>query len=106
MYGIEVVFPTPLVVPVMKLLSGLEEEPNAIQRRINQLIALQEKMEDVYNSHQQSQNRVKKTFDRKVKEENFQIQDVVLKWEAKMPNAQCAQCDFHRPFTLLLIFFR
>ena len=68
----------------MKLLQGLEEEPNAIQRRINQLISLQEKREDDYKSNQQSQNRIKKTFDRKVKEENFQIQDVVLKWEARI----------------------
>ena len=51
-------------------------------KRINELIALQEKREEVYNRNQQSQNRIKKTFDRKVKEENFQIKDVVLKWEA------------------------
>ena len=68
----------------MKLLQRLEEEPNEIQRRINQLIALQEKREEVYNSNQQSQNRMKKRFDKKVKEENFQIQDVVLKWEARI----------------------
>ena len=67
----------------MKLLQGLEEEPNEIQRRINKLRTLQEKREEVYNSNQQSQNRIKKTFD-KVKEENFQIQDVVLKWEARI----------------------
>ena len=68
----------------MKLLQGLEEEPNEIQRRINQLIALQEKREEVYNSKQQSQNRIKKTFERKIKEEKFQIQDVVLKCEARI----------------------
>ena len=68
----------------MKLLQGLEEEPNAIERRINQLIALQEKRKEVYNNNQQSQNRIKKTFDRKVKEGNFQIQDVVFKWDARI----------------------
>ena len=36
----------------MNLLQGLEEEPNEIRRRINQLIALQEKREEVYkNNH-------------------------------------------------------
>ena len=45
---------------------------------------LQEKREEVYNNNQQSKNRIKKTFDKKVKEEQFQIQDVVLKWEAKI----------------------
>ena len=39
-YGAKAIFPTSLGVHVMKLLQGLEEEPNAIQRRINQLIAL------------------------------------------------------------------
>ena len=83
-YGAESIFPTSLGVPIMKLLQGLEEDPNTIQRRINQLIALKEKREEVYNSNQQSQNIIKKTFDRKIKEEKFQIQDVVLKWEARI----------------------
>ena len=85
-YGVEAIFPTSLGVSVMKLLQGLEEEPNEIQRIINQLIALQEKREEVYNSNEQSQNIIKNTFDKKVKEENFQIQDVVLKWEGRIEN--------------------
>ena len=39
-YGVEAIFPTSLGVLVMKLIQGLEEEPNTVQRRINQLIAL------------------------------------------------------------------
>ena len=38
----------------------------------------------MYTNHQQSQNRVKNTFDRKKKEEKFKVQDVVLKWEARI----------------------
>ena len=68
----------------MKLIQGLEEEPNAIQRRINQLIALQEKRNEVFEGHQQSQNRVKRAFDKKIKEVTFQINDKVLKWEARI----------------------
>ena len=48
------------------------------------MIALQEKREEVYNNNQKSQNRINKKFDRKVKEEKFQIQDVVLKWKARI----------------------
>jgi len=80
-YGAEAIFPTSLGVPVMKLIQGLEEEPNAIQRRINQLIALQEKRNEVFEGHQQNQNRVKRAFDKKIKEVTFQINDKVLKWE-------------------------
>eukprot|EP00253_Pinus_taeda_P013835 PITA_13835 len=81
-YGTEAIFPTSLGVPVMKLIQGLEEEPNAIQRRINELIALQEKRNEVFEGHQQSQKRVKRAFDKNIKEVTFQINDKVLKWEA------------------------
>ena len=40
-YGMEVVFPSSLRVPVMKLLQEAQVEPNDIQRRINQTIHLQ-----------------------------------------------------------------
>eukprot|EP00253_Pinus_taeda_P026646 PITA_26646 len=83
-YGAEAIFPTSLRVPVMKLIQGLEEEPNVVQRRINQLIALQEKRNEVFDSHQQSQNRIKRAFDKKIKEVTFQIHDKVLKWEARI----------------------
>jgi len=82
-YGAEAIFPTSLGVPVMKLIQGLGEEPNSTQRRINQLITLQEKRNQVYDNHQHDQNRIKNTFDKKIKEDSFQIQDKVLKWEAK-----------------------
>ena len=39
-YGTNVVFPTSLGVPVMKLLQEVQVEPNEIQRRINQMIQL------------------------------------------------------------------
>jgi len=83
-YGAEAIFPTSLGVLVMKLIQGLEGEPNAIQRRINQLIALQEKRNEVFDTHQQNQNRIKRTFDKKIKEVTFQIHDKVLKWEARI----------------------
>jgi len=48
-YGIDVFFPTSLGVPVMKLLQEVQVEPNDIQRRINQMIQLQQSREEVYN---------------------------------------------------------
>jgi len=83
-YGAEAIFSTSLGVPMMKLIQGLEEEPNAVQRRINQLISLQEKRNEVFDSHQQNQNIIERTFDKKVKEVTFQIHDRVLKWEARI----------------------
>jgi len=47
-YGMEVVFPSSLGTPVMKLLQELQVEPNDIQRRINQTIHLQQTREEVY----------------------------------------------------------
>eukprot|EP00253_Pinus_taeda_P003730 PITA_03730 len=46
-YGMEAVFPSSLAIPVIKLLQELQEEPNSIQRRINQTIHLQQTREEV-----------------------------------------------------------
>ena len=47
-YGMEVVFPSSLGTPVMKLLQELQVEPNDIQRRINQTVHLKQTREEVY----------------------------------------------------------
>jgi len=41
-YGMEVVFPSSLGIPVLKLLQEARVEPNDIQRRVNQTIHLQQ----------------------------------------------------------------
>lgn len=43
-----------------------------------------EKRNEVYDNQQHDQNKIKSTFDRKIKEEIFQIEDNVLKWEVKI----------------------
>ena len=48
-YGMDVVFPTSLGVPIMKLLQEVQVEPIDIQRIINQTIQLQQSREEVYN---------------------------------------------------------
>ena len=44
-YGMEVVFPSSLGVPLVKILQELHVEPNSVQRRINQTIHLQQTRE-------------------------------------------------------------
>ena len=52
-----------------------------MQRRINQIIELNEMREKSYDKVQIHQDKMKKHFDRKVKEEQFHIDDLVLKWD-------------------------
>jgi hypothetical protein len=61
-YGTEAIFPISLGVPVMKLLQEAQEEPNDVQRRINQMIHLMQSREEVYNKTQVIQEKVSKRF--------------------------------------------
>ena len=49
-------------------------------RRINQIIELEEQMNKAYDKVQKHQEKMKNAFDRRVKEEQFQIDGLVLKW--------------------------
>ena len=53
-----------------------------MQRRINQIIELNELTDKAYGKVKIQQEKMNNTFDRKVKEEQFQIEDLVLKWDA------------------------
>ena len=83
-YRVEALFPVSLTVLVMKFIQEQEEEPNSVQRRINKMISLEEKREHIYNESQLFQQKVKKTHDKRVKEENFQLNDYVLRWDARI----------------------
>jgi hypothetical protein len=82
-YGIEAIFPTYLGVPVMKLLQEIQDEPNDSQIRINQMIHLQQTIEDVFNKTQVVQENIKKIFDKRTKEDDFELGDLVLIWDAR-----------------------
>ena len=82
-YGTEAIFPPSLGVPVMKLLQEAEVEPNDFQRRINQMIHLMQSREEVYNKTQVIQENIKKIFDRRTKEDDFELGDLVLKWDSR-----------------------
>eukprot|EP00253_Pinus_taeda_P035552 PITA_35552 len=82
-YGMEAVFPSSLGIPVIKLLQESQEEPNDIQRRINQTIHLQQTREEVYQRTQVLQDRLKKIFDKRKKAEDLFTGDKVLKWDSR-----------------------
>ena len=82
-YGMDAVFPTSLGVPVMKLLQEVQIEDNDMQRRINQRIHLQQTREEVYERTQLVQENMKKQFDKRTKANNFQVGNVILKWDSR-----------------------
>ena len=82
-YGTDAIFPTSLTVPVMRLLQESGGEDNENQRRINQMIHLQQTREEVSQNAIQLQEKIKKIYDRKTKAEKFQLDDIVLKWDAR-----------------------
>jgi len=82
-YGLEAKFPSSLGVPVMKLLQESQAEPNDMQRRINQIICLQQTRDQVYNRVQVLQEKLKKAFDKRTKAEDFNIGEKVLKWDSR-----------------------
>eukprot|EP00253_Pinus_taeda_P013363 PITA_13363 len=82
-YGLEAKFPSSLGVPVMKLLQESQAEPNDMQRRVNQIICLQQTRDQVYSSVQILQEKLKKAFDRRTKAEDFSVGDKVLKWDSR-----------------------
>lgn len=82
-YDMDAVFPTSLGVPVMKLLQEVQTEENDMQRRINQTIHLQQSREEVYKRTQVVQEGIKKLLDKRTKENDFQVGNVVLKWDSR-----------------------
>jgi hypothetical protein len=67
----------------MKLLHEYEDEPNDVQRKINQLINVQQMREEVYNNTQLHQDKMNKVFDKHTKFDDFKVDDMVLKWYAR-----------------------
>ena len=82
-YGINVVFPVQLGIPMMKFFQYCQEEPSDIQRRIYAPIELQQKREIVEEKAQLYMTKIKERFDRKIKENTFLDGDMVLRWDAR-----------------------
>eukprot|EP00253_Pinus_taeda_P025531 PITA_25531 len=58
-----------------------EEDP--MQRKLNQMVHLQQTREEVFKNTSKLQEKIKKIYDRKEKVDKFQVDDVVLKWDAR-----------------------
>lgn len=86
LYDVDTVFPTSLAVSVVKLLQEASSEEDNLQRRISQMIHLQQMREEVFQNTFRLQQRIKKFYDRKAKVGKFQIEDIVLKWDARNEN--------------------
>jgi len=82
-YGKEALFPSSLRVLVMRLLQEEKVEPSDMQWRIDHMIQLQQSREEVFKNTQLLQARIKKIYDKRTKETNFQIGELVLKWDAQ-----------------------
>eukprot|EP00253_Pinus_taeda_P013023 PITA_13023 len=78
-YGTDTVFPTSLAVPVVKLLQEAGSEEDPMQRRINQMIHLQQTREEVFQNTCKLQERIKRIYDCKEKADTFQLDEVVLR---------------------------
>jgi hypothetical protein len=81
-YGTEVVFPTQLALPVAKFFQDLEGEPDHMFRRIHQMVEVQQIREQVMNRAYSHQQKIKQAFDRKIRKKDFELGDLVLKWDA------------------------
>ena len=82
-YGVDTVFPASLAALVVKLLQEVGSEEDPMQRRLNQMIHLQQTPEDVFHNTFKLQEHIKNIYDRKAKADTFQLDDVVLKWDAR-----------------------
>eukprot|EP00253_Pinus_taeda_P033705 PITA_33705 len=82
-YGVDTVFPSSLAASVVKLLQEADSEEDPMQRRLNQMVHLQQTREEVFKKTSKLQEKIKKIYDRKAKVDKFKVDDVVLKWDAR-----------------------
>ena len=67
---------------MVKFLQDLEGEPDHMIRRIHQIVEVQQVREQVMKMDYNHQQRIKQTFDRKSGNKDFELGDLVLKWDA------------------------
>eukprot|EP00253_Pinus_taeda_P006548 PITA_06548 len=82
-YGVDTIFPSSLTAPVVKLLQEADSEEDPMQRRLNQMVHLQQTRKEVFKNTSKLQEKIKKIYDRKEKVDKFHVDDVVLKWDAR-----------------------
>eukprot|EP00253_Pinus_taeda_P029425 PITA_29425 len=81
-YKTEGIFPIQLTLPVEKFLQEEQNEEEDMANRITDLIELHQIREQLVEKVAAYQRSIKEAFDKKAKRNNFQIGDLVLKWDA------------------------
>jgi hypothetical protein len=82
-YGVEAVFPSQLALPVENFFQDYQGELDHMIKRIQQLVEVQQTQEQlVYNAYDH-QLKIKQAFNKKVNKEDFQLGNLVLKWDAQ-----------------------
>jgi hypothetical protein len=81
-YRVEAVFPSQLALPVAKFFQDYQGEPDHMIRRIQQLVEVQQTREQLVDKVADHQLKIKQDFDKKVNKEDFQLDDLVFKWDA------------------------
>ena len=82
-YGRAAVFPLKLALPVARFMQENQEEPDDMIRRINQLVELEQTRNQVNERLIEYQEKMKDIFDRHAKDRNFQVGDLVLRWDVR-----------------------
>jgi len=68
------------VKPVIAMIQGEKEEPNALIRRMTKVVELSENRDKLRDNFIIYQSKMKFFFDRKSKEIEFNVADLVLRW--------------------------
>ena len=80
-YGTEAVFPIQLTLLVAKFLQPEQDEEEDMAKRIIDLAEVHQIREQLVEKSAAHQNKIKEVFDRRTKSNNFQVGDLVLKWD-------------------------
>eukprot|EP00253_Pinus_taeda_P032933 PITA_32933 len=81
-YGTEAIFPIQLTLPVAKFLQTEQNEEEEVARRITDLAKIHHIREPLVEKAAAHRKKIKEAFDRNTKADNFQVGDLVLKWDA------------------------
>jgi hypothetical protein len=81
-YGVEEIFLSQLALPMAKFLQDYQGELDHMIKRIQQLVEVQQTREQLVDKAYDHQLKIKHAFDKKVNKEDFQLGDLVLKWDA------------------------
>jgi hypothetical protein len=82
LYGFEAIFPSQLTLLVEKLFQEYEGDLDDMIKIMHQLVEVQQTREWILDKAHEHQQKIKQSFDKKVRKEDFQLGDLVLKWDA------------------------